>query len=55
MDKLPIFRVCSHLQWGLWGIIRGSSLLESDFDYISYGLHRLHMYAEEIKEILTHE
>lgn len=45
LKRIPIFTLCSHLIWGLWGIINGSNTAEStDFDYILYGLSRLSMF-----------
>jgi choline/ethanolamine kinase len=49
MKRIPIFTQCSHLVWGLWGIINGSnSRKDGEFDYISYAMNRLKMF-EEIK------
>jgi thiamine kinase-like enzyme len=47
MKRMPLFTLCSHLVWGLWGIIYGSKTSEDgEFDYISYAMNRLKMYEE---------
>ena len=51
LKKIPIFTACSHLLWGLWGIIQSSKIYktdqqELDFDYSTYGLNRLILYSE---------
>jgi len=48
MQRIPLFTLCSHLLWGLWGIIGGSNARkDGDFDYISYAMTRLQMYSEQ--------
>ena len=39
--RVESFVPCSHLLWGLWGIFRGATEKEGEFDYIGYGLNRL--------------
>lgn len=43
LERVLYFTAISHL---LWGIFRGTSLLNmrKDFDYLSYGLGRIHLY-----------
>ncbi|GES91460.1 probable choline kinase 2 isoform X2 [Rhizophagus clarus] len=44
------FTLASHVMWGLWGLVQ-SGQSQINFDYLSYGMERLHRFRELKNEV----
>jgi len=44
------FTLVSHIMWGLWGLVQ-SGQSQINFDYLSYGMGRLHRFRELKNEV----
>jgi choline/ethanolamine kinase len=47
------FTLASHVMWGLWGLVQ-SGHSQINFDYLSYGMERLHRFRELKNEVYKH-